>query len=262
MHFFNPVHRMPLVEVIEGRNTSAEAVQAVVAFCSRLGKVPVVIQDSPGFLVNRILMLYIGEALWLLNEGHSIAEIDQAMTDWGMPLGPLALIDTVGLDVAAKVAQILARTFPDRLALPPWVDNLAVADRLGVKTGLGFYSYDGPQRSKPDQEVYELLGLARAKKGLEPSRLVERMVLPMVNEAARCLEERLVGSPSDLDLAMILGAGFPPFRGGLCRWADSQGLEQLGASLEELAAGTGARFAPAAGLARAIQGGGLYPTYG
>jgi len=262
MHFFNPVHRMPLVEVIQGSRTSAHALQAVLALCRRLGKTPVVVQDGPGFLVNRILMFSMTEALWLLDEGHSIEDIDRAMTDWGMPLGPLALIDQVGIDVAVKVSHILAEAFEKRLVLPAWVDSLAEPGRLGIKTGSGFYLYQGEKRSKPDPAAYRILGLATPQGASDQGRLVDRMVLPMVNEATRCLAEGLVRSPSDLDLAMIMGAGFPPFRGGLCRWADLQGLEDLATIMWQLADQIGERFSPSAALIGAVDGSGIYATYG
>jgi 3-hydroxyacyl-CoA dehydrogenase/enoyl-CoA hydratase/3-hydroxybutyryl-CoA epimerase len=261
MHFFNPVHRMPLVEVIEGPKTSPRTVQTVLAVCRRLGKTPVVVQDGPGFLVNRLLTFYMAEALWLLSEGREIEEIDGAMSDWGMPMGPLALIDAVGIDVAVKVSHILSEAFGDRLALPTWVGHLDDPRRLGMKTGSGFYLYKGGERTKPDPEIRRALGLAEPTGSGAPGPLVDRMVLPMVNEAARCLAEQVVRSPSDLDLAMILGTGFPPFRGGLCRWADLQGIEHLVESLARLAEQHGERFSPSEALVQAAEGGGIYPTY-
>ena len=261
MHFFNPVHRMPLVEVIEGPKTSPRTVQTVLAVCRRLGKTPVVVQDGPGFLVNRLLTFYMAEALWLLSEGREIEEIDGAMSDWGMPMGPLALIDAVGIDVAVKVSHILSEAFGDRLALPTWVGHLDDPRRLGMKTGSGFYLYKGGERTKPDPEIRRALGLAEPTGSGAPGPLVDRMVLPMVNEAARCLAEQVVRSPSDLDLAMILGTGFPPFRGGLCRWADLQGIEHLVESLARLAEQHGERFSPSQALVQAAEGGGIYPTY-
>jgi 3-hydroxyacyl-CoA dehydrogenase/enoyl-CoA hydratase/3-hydroxybutyryl-CoA epimerase len=261
MHFFNPVHRMPLVEVIEGPKTSPRTVQTALAVCRRLGKTPVVVQDSPGFLVNRLLTFYMAEALWLLSEGREIEEIDGAMSDWGMPMGPLALIDAVGIDVAVKVSHILSEAFGDRLALPTWVGHLDDPRRLGMKTGSGFYLYKGGERTKPDPEIRRALGLAEPTGSGAPGPLVDRMVLPMVNEAARCLAEQVVRSPSDLDLAMILGTGFPPFRGGLCRWADLQGIEHLVESLARLAEQHGERFSPSQALVQAAEGGGIYPTY-
>ena len=261
MHFFNPVHRMPLVEVIEGPKTSPRTVQTVLAVCRRLGKTPVVVQDGPGFLVNRLLTFYMAEALWLLSEGREIEEIDGAMSDWGMPMGPLALIDAVGIDVAVKVSHILSEAFGDRLALPTWVGHLDDPRRLGMKTGSGFYLYKGGERTKPDPEIHRALGLAEPTGSGALGPLVDRMVLPMVNEAARCLAEQVVRSPSDLDLAMILGTGFPPFRGGLCRWADLQGIEHLVESLARLAEQHGERFSPSQALVQAAEGGGIYPTY-
>jgi 3-hydroxyacyl-CoA dehydrogenase/enoyl-CoA hydratase/3-hydroxybutyryl-CoA epimerase len=261
MHFFNPVHRMPLVEVIEGPKTSPLTVQTVLALCRRMGKTPVVVQDGPGFLVNRLLTFYMAEALWLLSEGREIEEIDGAMSDWGMPMGPLALIDAVGIDVAVKVSHILAEAFGDRLPLPTWVGHLDDPRRLGMKTGSGFYLYKGGERTKPDPEIRRVLGLADPSGSGAPGPLVDRMVLPMVNEAARCLAEQVVRSPSDLDLAMIMGTGFPPFRGGLCRWADLQGIEHLVESLARLAEQYGERFRPSEALVQAAEGGGIYPTY-
>jgi 3-hydroxyacyl-CoA dehydrogenase/enoyl-CoA hydratase/3-hydroxybutyryl-CoA epimerase len=258
MHFFNPVHKMPLVEVIMGRRTSPRAASTVAAFARRLGKTPVMVGDGPGFLVNRLLAFYMSEAMTLVAEGHGIDEIDAAMVEWGMPMGPIALTDEVGIDVAVKVAHILGEAFGERLAAPPGQDKLIAAGRLGAKNGSGFYRYEERKRTTPDPEVYALLGLNQRVREADSTRLVERMVLPMVNEAARCLEERVVAQPGHLDLAMIMGTGFPPFRGGLCRWADGAGLKQVVKDLERLAEAVGARFAPAPGLRRAAEAGGFY----
>ncbi len=258
MHFFNPVHRMPLVEVIAPEGADPVAVNTVFAFSRRLGKTPILVRDTPGFLVNRLLMFYSTEALWLLDEGHRIEDLDRAMADWGMPMGPMALTDEVGIDVAVKVAHILGDAFGDRLPLPGWLDNLAAGDRLGTKTGRGFYQYAGRERKDPDAAVYGLLGLTPTIDHPDPAALADRMVLPMVNEAARCLQERVVGSPGDLDLALILGTGFPPFRGGLCRWADGQGLPTLVAALERLEGTVGDRFRPSEALRSYAAAGGFY----
>jgi len=260
MHFFNPVHRMPLVEVIAPEGADPSAVDTVFAFARTLGKTPVLVRDTPGFLVNRLLMFYSTEALWLLDEGHKIEDLDRAMTDWGMPMGPMALTDEVGLDVAVKVAHILRQAFGDRLPLPPWLDNLALQGRLGTKTGRGFYHYEGRERKDPDPAVYGLLGLSPKIEDPDPAALADRMVLPMVNEAARCLAEKVVAGPADLDLALILGTGFPPFRGGLCRWADSQGLATLVAALERLEGSVGDRFAPSDALRAYAAAGGFYKS--
>lgn len=261
MHFFNPVHRMPLVEVIAGEGTEAAALHTVFDLARRLGKTPVVVKDGPGFLVNRLLMFYSTEALWLLDSGYTIEDVDRAMTDWGMPMGPLALTDEVGVDVATKVAHILSDAFSQRLPLPPWFDRLAEAGRLGKKSGSGFYRYEGRERQEPDPEVYELLELSPRIRVAETGLLVDRMVLPMVNEAARCLEEGIVADPGSLDLALIMGTGFPPFRGGLCRWADSSGLARAVELLEDLAVQIGDRFQPADALRRAAEAGGFYARW-
>ena len=259
MHFFNPANRMPLVEVVVPEGADPAAANTVFAFSRRLGKTPVLVKDTPGFLVNRLLMFYSTEALWLFDQGHRIEDVDRAMADWGMPMGPLALADEVGIDVAFKVAHILAEAFPDRLPLPPWLDRAAAAGRLGVKTGLGFYRYEGRERKAPDPAVYTLLGVTPEVVNPDPAVLADRMVLPMVNEAARCLAEGVVASPGDLDLAMILGTGFPPFRGGLCRWADQQGLGQIVAALERLESAVGERFRPSDALREFAGRGGFYP---
>jgi 3-hydroxyacyl-CoA dehydrogenase/enoyl-CoA hydratase/3-hydroxybutyryl-CoA epimerase len=265
MHFFNPVHRMPLVEVIVPEGADPSAVNTIFDFTRRLGKTPILVKDSPGFLVNRLLTFYSIESFWLLDEGYRIEDIDRAMVDWGMPVGPLVLTDEVGIDVAGKVAHIMADAFADRVRLPSWLDRLSAGDRLGVKNGKGIYRYEGRERQEPDPEVYAALGLdpEHAETG-EPdlAALADRMVLPMVNEAARCLEEQVVRSAGDLDLAMILGTGFPPFRGGLCRWADQQGLAQLIAILERLEGAAGERFRPSEALRSTAAAGGFYARFG
>ena len=276
MHFFHPVHRMPLVEVIAPEGADPAAVNTVFDFTRRLGKTPILVQDCPGFLINRLLMFYSLESFWLLDEGHRIEDIDKAMVDWGMPIGPLALADEVGIDVAGKVAHILAEAFADRVRLPAWLDRLGAGDRLGAKNGKGLYLYAGRERQEPDPSVYAALGLepGHAPGGHGARRtaagagdpdlgaLADRMVLPMVNEAARCLEERVVRSAGQLDLALIFSTGFPPFRGGLCRWADQQGLPQLIATLERLEGAAGDRFRPSPALRATAAAGGFYARFG
>lgn len=257
MHFFNPVDKMPLVEVVTGRHTSPETAAAVAAFARRLGKTPVVVRDGPGFLVNRLLAFYSAEAMWLLDEGFRVEDVDRAMLDWGMPMGPLRLADEVGLDVSAKVGHILHEAFGDRLPFPAWIDKLADGGRLGLKSGLGVYRYDGKKQLGPDPAIYGLLGLSPRHRDPDLAALAERMVLPMVNEAARCLEEGIVGSPGELDLAMVFGTGFPPFRGGLCRWADGEGPPRLVERLERYAEAVGPRFAPSEALRRFAEQGGF-----
>ncbi len=261
MHFFNPVHKMPLVEVIAAEGSDPAAVNTVFAFTRKLGKTPVLVKDTPGFLVNRLLMFYSTEALWLLDAGYRIEDVDRVMTDWGMPMGPMALTDEVGIDVATKVAHILHDAFSDRLPLPEWLDKAPQSGRLGAKNRQGFYLYEGRERKGPDPSVYPLLGLQPRVENPDPGTIVDRMVLPMVNEAARCLEEGVVRSAADLDLSLIFGTGFPPFRGGLCRWADQEGLSQIIATLERLESAVGDRFRPSDALRGTAEAGGFYARF-
>ncbi len=262
MHFFNPVSKMPLVEVIAGARTSPETAQTVVAFARRLGKTAVVVKDGPGFLVNRLLGFTMAEALWLLDEGLSMEDLDRIIRGWGMPMGPLTLIDEVGIDTAVHVGKILVEAFGDRLAFPGWFDRLVEAGRLGAKSGSGFYKYSGGKRREPDRAVYGLLGIRPTVEDPDPARIADRVLLPMVNEAARCLEEAVVAGPGDLDLAMIMGTGFPPFRGGLCRWADHQDPGALRTAMERMATEAGDRYRPSPAFDRVVEGGGFYRAYG
>jgi len=257
LHFFNPVDRMPLVEVVLGPRTSEDAAATVRAFARRLGKTPVTVREGPGFLVNRLLGFYSAEALWLLDEGHAVDEIDRAMLDWGMPMGPLRLADEIGLDVSTKVGQILHEAFGDRLPFPRWIDRLPAAGRLGVKTGRGIYLYEERRERGVAPGLYDEIGVRPSRLG-DRAELAERLVLPMVNEAARCLAEGIVAGPGPLDLAMIFGTGFPPFRGGLCRWADAVGVARQVTRLEALAAAHGPRLAPCEALRQVAARGGFY----
>jgi 3-hydroxyacyl-CoA dehydrogenase/enoyl-CoA hydratase/3-hydroxybutyryl-CoA epimerase len=261
MHFFNPVDKMPLVEVIATERSEPWAVNTIFKLCRDLGKTPVLVRDRPGFLVNRLLTFYSVEALWLLEEGYKIEDLDQALVQWGMPVGPLALNDEVGTDVAIKVAHILHEAFGDRLPLPSWVDRSVEDGRLGKKSGRGFYRYQGRERKGPDPEVYRLLGLGPRLEEADPRRVVDRSVLRMVDEAARCLDEGLVESASSVDLSMIFGTGFPPFRGGVCRWADREGLPAIIAALERFAREVGPRYEPGAALQSAAAAGGFYARW-
>ncbi len=243
MHFFNPVDRMPLVEVIRGSATSDEAVATAIDLCRRLKKTPVVVRDGPGFLVNRILMAYLNEAVFLLKEGMAIEAADRVMKRFGMPVGPFELLDQVGLDVAHKVSLILGEAFGDRVR-PPRVLEAAVAEnRFGRKNGRGFYRWNEGQRRRPDPTVYALVN-DRGGRTAPEGEAVDRMVLPMVNEAALCLLEGIARTPADVDLAMVMGTGFPPFRGGLLRYADTLGLVEVVKRMDQLASIHGARFRP------------------
>jgi 3-hydroxyacyl-CoA dehydrogenase/enoyl-CoA hydratase/3-hydroxybutyryl-CoA epimerase len=261
MHFFNPVHKMPLVEVIRGSATSDRAAQAVAELARRLGKTPVVVKDGPGFLVNRLLGFTLAEAMWLLDEGYPIEQVDREVEAWGMPMGPFTLTDEVGIDVGIKVAHILAEAFPERLSFPAWFDHLADGGRLGSKRQHGLYLYEKGRRTKPDPAVYEIAGAARMGSIPDRGSVPDRVFLPMLDEAALCLEEGLVEGAGDLDLAMILGTGFPPFRGGPCRWADQQGVDSLAREMERLASSVHERFAPSESFLRVVEAGGFYSRF-
>lgn len=253
LHFFNPVHRMPLVEVIAGRQSSPEAVATVQALAIRMGKVPVVVKDGPGFLVNRILSFYIEEAVRLLAEGVRIDAIDAAMVAFGMPMGPMALLDQVGLDTAQHVGDVMrealgARAGGDGTVLMKMVG----AGRLGQKSGKGFYRYRNGKATVPDPAIDSLIG-SPTPRDIPAETLQERMVLAMVNEAAVCLEEGVVRQARDVDVAMVLGTGFPPFRGGLLRHADQAGIPIVADRLQRLAEAQGERFRPAPLLLRMVR---------
>jgi 3-hydroxyacyl-CoA dehydrogenase/enoyl-CoA hydratase/3-hydroxybutyryl-CoA epimerase len=245
MHFFNPVNRLPLVEIIRSEKTSDETVATVFALARTLGKTPVVVVDRPGFLINRILAPYLSEAVRIVEEGSAIETVDRAMIDFGMPVGPIALLDDVGLDTAVKAGEILQAAFPERMRAAGQ-ESLVAADRLGRKAGKGFYDYENGKRRRPSKEAYAALKVQPSEKpSLSANEIVSRLTLPMINEAAYCLSEGVVASAVKLDLAMILGTGFPPFRGGLLRYADSLGAPRIARELSELAARFGARFSPA-----------------
>lgn len=260
MHFFNPVHKMPLVEVIRGDQTSDQTVASIFQLSKKLGKTPVVVKDAPGFLVNRLLAPYMNEAIYLFLEGVPVEEIDQALIDFGMPMGPMELLDEVGLDVGEKVIQILYKGFGDRVKPAPTENKLVNAKRLGKKTEAGIYRYEDKGRKKVlDEKVYEICGIKPRPGKLSSEKITDRVILPMLNEAARALDERIVSSPSDLDLAMIFGTGFAPFRGGPLRYADERGLKSIITGLAELSESVDkARFEPSKALEKYSQKGTFY----
>ena len=263
MHFFNPVHRMPLVEVIRATRSSDDAIATVFALARQLGKTPIVVEDGPGFLVNRILAPYMNEAGWLLADGASVDSIDQTLTRFGMPMGPLRLLDEVGFDVARHAARTMHDAFGDRLRPAPPLVALEKTKLLGKKGGRGFYTYDGDEQKGVHERIYEELGASVPAERREHSaeEIRDRTVLVMVNEAARVLEDGIVRTPGDVDLGMITGTGFPPFRGGLLRYADERGLADIRQRLEELARRYGPRFDPGSLLRRyAQEGRGFYDT--
>ncbi|MEO8379797.1 MAG: 3-hydroxyacyl-CoA dehydrogenase NAD-binding domain-containing protein [Acidobacteriota bacterium] len=261
MHFFNPVDRMPLVEIIRGEKTSDIALVTTAALARKLGKTVVYCNDGPGFVVNRILGPYMNESGFLLEEGNTIESLDEAMVAFGMPMGPMALLDEVGIDVAAKVAGILTEAFGARMQKSTVVEKLYADGRHGKKNGKGLYRYEGGKRLAPDPTVYKVLGI-RSPHPADPKAVVERMVLAMINEASLILDEKIVASAGELDLAMIMGTGFPPFRGGLLRYADALGVPYIVSRLDELSSTVGPRYRPNEPLKRlAERDGKFYLTY-
>ncbi len=244
MHFFSPVHKMPLLEVIVTARTDAEATVSAVAYGKRLGKTVIVVNDGPGFYTTRTLSAYINEAGKLLDEGASIEAIDKALVEFGFPVGPITLLDEVGLDVGGKVGLVLFEAFGARMSPSEGMRKLVVAGRTGRKGGTGFYRYDAAGKKGPvDETVYEIIGGQR--RDVPADEIVERCVLAMVNEAARCLEEGILHSPRDGDIGAVFGIGFPPFRGGPFRYVDSVGAPQIVDRLEDLNVRFEPRFAPA-----------------
>ena len=249
MHFFNPVSKMPLIEVIRGDQTSDQAVATIFQFSKQIGKTPIVVKDAPGFLVNRLLLPYLNEATYCMGEGLPIPDLDEVLLEFGMPMGPAELIDEVGIDVAEKVAHILHDAFGERAMPSPLNAKVKESGRLGKKNGKGFYRYEGKEK-KFDSEVYAVMGITPKPGILSAAEVLDRCILPMINEAARCLDEGVVATPSEVDLGMIMGTGFPPFRGGLLRYADTLGSRLIVERLRKYEEKFGARFEPSPGLLR------------
>ena len=259
MHFFNPVDRMQLVEVIRGEKTSDATVATLVALAKRISKTPIVVRDCPGFLVNRILFPYINESLVLLEEGASPRAIDKPATAFGMPMGPITLNDLVGLDTSLYAGRVVNTAFADRAAPTRILDELVAAGRLGQKSGAGFYSYAKGSRGVDDPAFEAILAKCRTgQRQISNEEITDRLFLPMLTEASRVLSEGIVREPGDVDMGLILGIGFPPFRGGILRWADSLGMAKV---LEKLKTyeRLGTRFQPTEQMRKlAAEGKGFY----
>lgn len=250
LHFFNPVHKMPLVEVGRTDRTMKATVAALTAFALDLGKVVVQVGDSPGFVVNRVLLPYLYEAMRLLLEGAEPQELDRGIRRFGMPMGPYELLDQIGLDVAAHVTHSLQPRFADRFPGDSPFDRLVLAGLLGQKSGQGFYRYRN-SKPRPHAAWRALLDIPTGLRlRLDPEDLRERLIYPMLNEAAACLGEGIVAEPQDVDVAMVFGTGWAPHRGGPLHFADHLGVGNLVASLKELAERFGPRFRPCPELLR------------
>ena len=242
MHFFNPVHRMPLVEVIRARQSSEETIARTVAFAADLGKSPVVVNDCPGFLVNRVLFPYFAGFAGLIEAGVDFERIDKVMQKFGWPMGPAWLLDVVGIDTSHHAGGVLAEGYPDRMSNEKAniITHMFENGRFGKKNDKGFYIHTTDKKGKPrkerDPEMDNLLEQCygqKEKPQVTDQEIIERMMLPMLMESSRCLEDEIVESPAEVDMALIFGLGFPPFRGGIFRWADEEGLERLAAASEK-----------------------------
>ncbi|MGA9837819.1 MAG: fatty acid oxidation complex subunit alpha FadJ [Gemmatimonadaceae bacterium] len=246
MHFFSPVHRMPLLEVIVTPRTDKAAVVTAVNYGRALGKTVIVVHDGPGFYTTRTLSAYINEAGILLDEGAAIESIDRALVEFGFPVGPITLLDEVGIDVGGKVGLVLSEAFGRRMAASQALTRVVESGRTGRKGGSGFYRYDkGGTKGAVDPMVYTLFGAGDARNPIPSGEISERCALAMVNEAAHCLQEGILRSPRDGDIGAVFGIGFPPFRGGPFRYIDSLGADEVVRRLEDLHGRFPARFAPA-----------------
>lgn len=262
MHFFNPVHKMPLVEVIRGKDTSDETVAAVVAYAARMGKTAIVVNDCPGFLVNRVLFPYLAGFAGMVDEGVDFAGIDKVMEkQFGWPMGPAYLSDVVGIDTADHCTVVMSDGFPTRMPRDTnsAVAKLAAAERFGQKNGKGFYNYGVDKKGRPSKEkapeVYDMLGISGKELGAD--EIIARCMIPMVNECVRCLEEGIVDSAAECDMALLYGLGFPPFRGGPFRYLETVGYANF-VALADKYAHLGEMFQVTDGLRAKAQNGGSY----
>jgi 3-hydroxyacyl-CoA dehydrogenase/enoyl-CoA hydratase/3-hydroxybutyryl-CoA epimerase/enoyl-CoA isomerase len=233
---------MPLVEVIRGKQSSDEAVAATVKLAQKMGKTPIVVNDCPGFMVNRVLFPYFAGFHMLLRDGADFMAVDKAMERFGWPMGPAYLMDVVGMDTGVHAAGVMAEGFPDRMKpdFQSATEVLVGHKRYGQKTGSGYYTYapdkKGKPKKSPDPTTYELIkGVVAERKEFTPDEIIARCMVPMVNEVARCLEEKIVASPFEADMSLIYGIGFPPFRGGACRYVDQMGAANFVALADKYA---------------------------
>ncbi|WP_305373678.1 fatty acid oxidation complex subunit alpha FadB [Photobacterium leiognathi] len=232
MHFFNPVHRMPLVEIIRGEKTSQQTIDRIVAYAAKMGKSPIVVNDCPGFFVNRVLFPYFAGFSLLLQDGADFVQVDKVMEkQFGWPMGPAYLLDVVGIDTAHHAQTVMAEGFPERMGKngKDAIDVMFEAQRFGQKNGIGFFSYSLDRKGKPKKSLSEdahalLAPVSKPQTEFESDAIIARMMIPMINEVVRCLEENIIATPAEADMALVYGLGFPPFRGGVFRYLDSLGL--------------------------------------
>ncbi len=242
MHFFNPVHRMPLVEVIRGEKTSEETIATVVSYAQKMGKTPIVVNDCPGFLVNRILFPYFGGFAALLRDGANFESVDKVMEKFGWPMGPAYLMDVVGIDTGVHAQAVMADGFPDRMKqdFKSAMDVMFEEKRYGQKNNVGFYSYvldkKGKSKKVSDEKAHELVAsVAQGSGDFDDHEIIDRLMIPMCLETVRCLEDGIVDTPAEADMGLVYGIGFPPFRGGALRYIDSIGVAQFVALADQYA---------------------------
>lgn len=234
MHFFNPVHRMPLVEVIRGEKTSDETIATVVSYAQKMGKTPIVVNDCPGFLVNRILFPYFGGFAMLLRDGANFEQVDKLMEGFGWPMGPAYLMDVVGIDTGVHAQAVMAEGFPERMSqdFKTAMDVMYEQERYGQKNGQGFYRYETDKKGKPkkvsDETAHELVaGVRQQEQTLSDDDIINRLMIPMCLETVRCLEDGIVDTAAEADMGLIYGIGFPPFRGGALKYIDDMGVTEF-----------------------------------
>jgi 3-hydroxyacyl-CoA dehydrogenase/enoyl-CoA hydratase/3-hydroxybutyryl-CoA epimerase len=260
LHYFSPVDKMPLVEIIPHENTSDQTISTTVAFAKKQGKTPIVVKDKAGFYVNRILAPYMNEAAILLLAGEPIEKVDKALVNFGFPVGPMQLLDEVGIDVGAKIGPILQADLGERFAAPGAFSKLLDDGRLGKKAKKGFYLY-GKQAKKGkkqvDESIYTLLNLKPAG-NLSSDEIAKRCTYMMLNEAARCVDEGIVRNARDGDIGAIFGIGFPPFLGGPLRYIDKVGAQSLVAQLRQWSKQHGERYEPCEALIKMADNGTKY----
>ncbi|MFK7858929.1 MAG: fatty acid oxidation complex subunit alpha FadB [Granulosicoccus sp.] len=240
MHFFNPVHLMPLVEVIRAKSSSEEAIATTVAYAQSMKKTPIVVNDCPGFLVNRILFAYFGGFTKLIADGANVVAVDKALERFGWPMGPAYLLDVVGMDTGRHAATVMAEGFPDRMAsdTKTVIDALYEAERYGQKNGKGFYRYEMDRKGKPQKLADPdgdaiVASVQKASQDFDAQDMVDRLMIPLCIESARCLEDNIVSSAAEVDMGLVYGVGFPPFRGGALQYVDKTGLAAFCARADE-----------------------------
>ena len=257
MHFFSPVEKMPLLEVVVAENTAPWVVARIVELGSQMGKTIIVVKDSPGFYVNRALAFYLAEASIMLAEGVAIDYMDDALTGFGWPVGPITLIDEVGLDIGMHVLKTMEAAWPARFKTPPQFKAVSDSGRLGRKNGKGFYTYADGKRGHVDEGIYSLINV-RPTRGLAKDILVDRCVLGYINESIYCLDDKVLPSPFEGDIGSVFGVGFPPFLGGPFKYIDMVGPMEIVKRMRALESQYGSRFTPAASLVKLAEAGGRY----